>query len=517
MHYHPHLMKLLTLENDMNISPASSLSYATLYPSATEDHVHAEAESATSSTSLPLGDGKFNTTAPKVGEVYLNYQVNPNSGVGASSNGSWIDMVNNTYDPDAKITLTNTKSWPEATANVSLTADGQSRVISTNDLASSTGNFPISPSTDSDAYSIDRNPNKIEAKNFSITLPTDPQPHKDSLGNETSQGLNPGVIGFVYADETKTTMIALYNAVDEKGNDAVAHEVQDENNGHPDATDSYHVHNAPAALKDAEGVIGYAIDGYEIRGSMENGSKVTNADLDENHGKFTTDANGKQVYAYYATDEFPYTIGAFKGTPADVVGEESPPTMQPTTPPTMQPTTPPTMQPTTPPTMQPTTPPTMQPMMPPTMQPMMPPTMQPMMPPTMQPMMPPTMQPMMPPTMQPMTPPTMQPMMPPPPSADMSASNTYLGNNKSNPFAGGFGNDRLGGSAGTDNLYSNSGRGERLLGGAGRDQLIGGQGVDVVKGSGVMGNDKLFGNLGADRINGGAGDDRINAGRGPIR
>jgi YHYH protein len=314
----------------MNISSANSLAYATL-PSAAAGHVHTEAESATGTTSLPLGDGKFNTSAPKEGEVYLNYQVDPNSSVGASGNGTWIDMVNNTYDPDAKITLTNTKLWPEASANVSLSADGSSRIISTNDLASSTGDFPIKP-TDSDAYSVDTNPNTVEPKNFSITLPTDPQPNKNSLGIETSVGLNPGVIGFVYADETKTTMVALYNAIDEKGNDAVAHEVQDENNGHPDGTDSYHVHNAPAALKDAEGVIGYAIDGYEIRGSVENGKKVTNADLDENHGKFTTDANGKQTYAYYATDEFPYTIGAFKGTPVDVTGEERPSMTMPTTP-----------------------------------------------------------------------------------------------------------------------------------------------------------------------------------------
>jgi Ca2+-binding RTX toxin-like protein len=161
-------------------------------------------------------------------------------------------------------------------------------------------------------------------------LPTQP------VANKTSTPLNPGTIGFLYSDADKDELIPLFNPVDERENDAVAHEVQDSNNGHPEGRNgTYHFHSLPEAMRNSEGVIGYARDGFEIRGSVENGKKITNSDLDANHGKFTTNAQGQRTYAYYATDEYPYVIGAYKGTPGMVTGEgpAGPPPLPPGPPP----------------------------------------------------------------------------------------------------------------------------------------------------------------------------------------
>jgi YHYH protein len=274
----------------------------------------------TDPTNLPLGDGKYSYDGPQQGHIYLDRnssRADPNA-PGSSVNGPWI-RSDGTYDSTSKVTVEGEVEWP-AEAQMTLSADGQTRTISTNNLPGTSGIFPIA--TDSEAYQYDTNPNAIQLQNLSVDLPTQP------TANAESTPLTFGAIGFVYTDASKTSMTALYAGVDVKGNDAVAHEVQDSNKGHPQQSGEYHFHSAPEALADAEGVIGYALDGFPIMGSMENGEKVTNADLDENHGKMTTiEVDGKdvQTYAYYATDEYPYTIGAFKGTPAQVQGQIMPP------------------------------------------------------------------------------------------------------------------------------------------------------------------------------------------------
>jgi len=271
-------------------------------------------------TNLPLGDGKYSYDGPQPGYIYLDRNssnINPNNAAGSSTNGPWI-RSDGTYDSTSKVVVEGEVEWP-AEARITLSPDGQTRTIFTNDLPGTSGVFPVA--SNSQAYQYDPNPNTIQVQNLSVDLPTQP------TANAQSTPLTGGAIGFVYTDASKTAMTALYAAVDEKGNDAVAHEVQDSNKGHPQQSGEYHFHSAPEALKDAEGIIGYALDGFPIMGSVENGQKVTNADLDENHGKMTTiqvDGKDVQTYAYYATDEYPYTIGAFKGTPAQVQGQISP-------------------------------------------------------------------------------------------------------------------------------------------------------------------------------------------------
>jgi YHYH protein len=110
------------------------------------------------------------------------------------------------------------------------------------------------------------------------------------------------------------------------GRDALAHETQDACQGRPDPSGTYHDHSLSSCAQDSSRgqsrLLGYALDGFGIYGPRdENGKVVTNADLDECHGRTAeVQWRGKRVgmHHYVATHEFPYTIGGFRGTPINV-------------------------------------------------------------------------------------------------------------------------------------------------------------------------------------------------------
>ena len=66
-------------------------------------------------------------------------------------------------------------------------------------------------------------------------------------------------------------------------------------------------------------LLGYAADGFGIFGPLdENGKVITNAQLDECHGRVAeVEFNGKrqEMYHYVLNNEYPYSIGCFRGTP----------------------------------------------------------------------------------------------------------------------------------------------------------------------------------------------------------
>ena len=72
-------------------------------------------------------------------------------------------------------------------------------------------------------------------------------------------------------------------------------------------------------------LVGYALDGFGIYSKYNaNSMEMTDADLDACHG--TTSPvmwNGKMVsiYHYVLTQEYPYTIGCFRGSPVRVRAE----------------------------------------------------------------------------------------------------------------------------------------------------------------------------------------------------
>ena len=113
--------------------------------------------------------------------------------------------------------------------------------------------------------------------------------------------------------------VALFNAFDAEGFDAPAHEIQDKCNGHPQFSGQYHYHNWSPCIKAerADAPVGWMLDGFPILGPTGvDGKKITNADLDECHGRVgPVWMDGKLVtlYHYHFTLEYPYTIGCYRG------------------------------------------------------------------------------------------------------------------------------------------------------------------------------------------------------------
>jgi hypothetical protein len=69
-------------------------------------------------------------------------------------------------------------------------------------------------------------------------------------------------------------------------------------------------------------LFGYAIDGFGVFGPLgEDGEMVTNDELDECHGhthEIDWDGERKVMYHYHVNNEYPYSIGCFRGTPIEL-------------------------------------------------------------------------------------------------------------------------------------------------------------------------------------------------------
>jgi hypothetical protein len=254
---------------------------------------------------IPIGDGRISNQA-KRGYVWSCRVRLGGDGIGgAQASGTWIHP-DGTYDLAAKPTVNGRVYW---NSQFTIRLRGGVRSIMGNRLPSSpTGQFPISSSDD--AYQYDRNPNTISPAHYQIDLPALPQTA------ETPSCLPLGAIGVLINGGY------FFNALDAGGRDAVAHEIQDACQGHPEITGAYHYHNVTSCLDISGGkhsiLLGYALDGFGIYGHRgEDGKVLTNADLDACHGHIHPIAwDGKQInlYHYHATWEYPYTIGCYRGT-----------------------------------------------------------------------------------------------------------------------------------------------------------------------------------------------------------
>lgn len=256
-------------------------------------------------TKLPMGDGKI-STSPQKGYVYSCQTQFSTQKAGAEHTGDWVN--GDTWDLTKKLMVQGSVSWPNAW--FSATVSKISRLIKGNGLpvGSNTGIFPIAKSDP--AYQIDRNPNSISAQTVSYTLPLNP-----TVASAPSC-VPMGAIG-VMLNGT-----ALYNALDAGGRDAVAHEVQDSCNGHPEMRGQYHYHGPSDCVdgaKEPNELIGYALDGFGIYSRFDaNGNELSTDDLDACHGTTSEiEWNGEMVnmYHYVMTEDYPYTIGCFVGNP----------------------------------------------------------------------------------------------------------------------------------------------------------------------------------------------------------
>ena len=120
--------------------------------------------------------------------------------------------------------------------------------------------------------------------------------------------------------------IPIFNALNNRGDDAFLVGELDEFGGHCGRADDYHYHAAPLHLAEVVGPanpIAYALDGFAIYGSIEpDGSPLE--PLDEYNGHTGPDG----VYHYHGTTTYPYINGGLVGV-VDVSDQVEP---QPTTP-----------------------------------------------------------------------------------------------------------------------------------------------------------------------------------------
>ncbi|MBU6474813.1 MAG: YHYH protein, partial [Alphaproteobacteria bacterium] len=246
---------------------------------------------------LPLGDGRV-SGAPQRGYVYACQT--KFRGHGAAHAGGWIH--GKTWDMTQKIAVEGVVVWPDA--QFSVTVAGDRRIIAGNGLPidAQTGVFPIR--TDDPAYAIDRNPNFIRPQRIDLALPLHPEVAA------APSCVPMGMVGVM------TNGVALFNALDAAGRDAVAHEVQDKCNGHPARDGMYHYHGPSPCVQGWNGdarVIGFALDGFPVTGMFDmHGRELTNKDLDACHGRVGTVMEGGReltTYHYVMTREYPYSIG----------------------------------------------------------------------------------------------------------------------------------------------------------------------------------------------------------------
>jgi hypothetical protein len=263
---------------------------------------------------LPLGDGRVGSN-PRRGFVMSCMTQFNGHAPGAQRVGEWIH--GDTWDLTQKLSIEGKVNWPQATFKIATQGSGRtiSRILQGNGLPvdTPTGTFPVAPSDP--AAQIDRNPNSIQPQQVALTLPSNPE------AAATPSCVNMGMIGVALNG------VAIFNALDAGGRDAVAHEVQDVCGGHPEMRGQYHYHGPSSCLPNQaanETLVGYALDGFGIYSLYDaQGRELTDADLDECHGRTSEvlwDGTRVPMYHYVLTREYPYTVGCFRGTPAHIAG-----------------------------------------------------------------------------------------------------------------------------------------------------------------------------------------------------
>lgn len=157
-----------------------------------------------------------------------------------------------------------------------------------------------------------QNPGSIGEQNITFTISLNPS---EAI---TKSATPLGPIGI------SRNGVVFFNQYAGPNNQALTNEINsfDQWLGHPAMT-QYHYHVDPKYLTDTFGTdafLGLLSDGFPVYGPQENGTSITNADLDEYHGhtSVTTDFPGG-IYHYHITSEAPYINGnGFYGTAGTV-------------------------------------------------------------------------------------------------------------------------------------------------------------------------------------------------------
>jgi hypothetical protein len=187
---------------------------------------------------------------------------------------------------------------------------GDNHIVSNGLPAHVTGSYPIP--TSSEAYSFDRNPNGISAQSLDLVLPAEP-----ALAAQPGC-LRGGPIAITFSGAV------IYNALDADNRDAVANEIFDLCEGHPQMSGQYHYHHGSPCFDAGNSgqhspLVGFALDGFGLYGPRgEGGVLLTNADLDICHGHTGPALNDAgetvEVFHYHLNEQFPYSLGCYRGS-----------------------------------------------------------------------------------------------------------------------------------------------------------------------------------------------------------
>ena len=125
--------------------------------------------------------------------------------------------------------------------------------------------------------------------------------------------------------------VPIFNALNNRGDDAFLFGELDDFGGHAGRADDYHYHTAPLFLSTTVGAtkpIGVALDGFLLYGSLEPDGSAMRA-LDDYNGH----ADGSGGYHYHGTRTYPYINGGMKGAVTVVSDHIDPqPTLKPVRP-----------------------------------------------------------------------------------------------------------------------------------------------------------------------------------------
>ncbi|CAI8375882.1 MAG: Uncharacterised protein [Flavobacterium sp. SCGC AAA160-P02] len=202
---------------------------------------------------------------------------------------------------------------------VSYSINGNTLTITTTDLPNHTS--PYWPTTNPlhEAYNgtnenFHLNPNRINTQNITFTISLHPT---EAIDKESTRL---GPIGIA------RNGIVFYNQYAGPNNQPLTNEINsfDQWLGHPQNTGQYHYHIEPTYLTDQFGddaFLGLLADGFPVYGPIENGSTITNADLDEYHGHTHENADFPDgIYHYHVTpNQDPYINGnGYFGTPGNI-------------------------------------------------------------------------------------------------------------------------------------------------------------------------------------------------------
>ncbi len=194
------------------------------------------------------------------------------------------------------------------TDNVNAYVDGDFVVIETDNLPNHPSPYYASAHALYEAYNgtnpnFALNPNQISEKSITLRIPLNP------AEAAVKEATPLGAIGI------SINGIVFFNQYAGPDNQPLTVEIDsfDQYLGHPERLGTYHYHQEPVFLTANNGsdtLLGWLLDGFPVYGPMEDGSRVTNTDLDDYHGhSHATPDHPEGIYHYHITDADPYING----------------------------------------------------------------------------------------------------------------------------------------------------------------------------------------------------------------